>query len=194
LLNKYKAAIIITPALALADQAAKAWIVANLLPGRPITMARGILELRYAENPGIAFSLLQNLPEHLRLPLFAGINLLAALIMLRLLVASPPANRRIPAALSLILAGALGNLIDRFRWGVVIDFIRVTLAVPFTNMTWPIFNLADVFISTGIALLLLDALLAGGPVRESAPEADEAPADPPAPVTEASAPEDRVTP
>ena len=192
MLNKYKAAIIITPALVLADQAGKAWIVANLLPARPLTLVPGLLELRYAENPGIAFSLLQNLPENLRLPLFAGINLIAAMIMIRLLIASPPGNRRIPAALSLILAGALGNLIDRFRWGVVIDFIRVPLAAPGTDLTWPIFNFADLFISAGIMLLLLDAILAAYPrtgEEEGAAERAPGPALDPA-----SGPEDGATP
>jgi len=200
LLNKYKAAIIITPALALADQFAKGLIIAHLSPARPVTLIRGLLELRYAENPGIAFSLLQNLPDPWRLWFFAGINLLAAMIMLRLLIASPPGNWRIPAALYLILAGALGNLIDRFRWGVVIDFIRVPLAVPGTDLTWPIFNFADMFISAGIALLLLDALFGGSPERareeggaEAAP--DDPPGAPPGDALDrASGPEDRVTP
>jgi len=158
--KKYKIFLLLTPACLLCDQVVKTVVRETLAPMRSIEIIPGFWQLRYAENTGMAFGMLPNLPEAYRVPLFSVITLIAAAIIFHLFRQAPGRSLRLPAALSMILSGALGNLTDRFRWGVVVDFIRVQIWPP-SHYFWPTFNLADVFISVGIALLILDTLLAG---------------------------------
>jgi signal peptidase II len=76
----------------------------------------------------------------------------------------------------LVMGGAIGNLIDRLRIGYVIDFVEWF----YGDFTWPNFNVADVGISVGVGLLLLDSLLARDDAPEAKPEAKPEPDPPPA--------------
>lgn len=146
------------------DQITKTMIRAlyySTMDERLFSFIPGRFELRYAENTGMAFGMLQNLDHGLRVPLFGVITLIAVIIIAHLLRQAPHNALRLPAALGFILAGAFGNLVDRLRWdGVVVDFIRVQLT---GNYVWPTFNLADTFISIGIGLLVLDTIFANEP-------------------------------
>jgi len=117
------------------------------LRGRePVTLVVGAVELRYAENPGIAFNLERVLPAEVRRPLVvAGGSLLFALVLLvwSRRRAAPQLEH---AAFAVLAGGALGNVIDRWARGFVIDFIHVRY--------WPVFNVADVAIVAGVLLLL----------------------------------------
>lgn len=123
----------------------------------------GVFEFRYAENTGMAFGMLQYLNPGLRLPLFSLITLIAVTIIIHLLRQAPGRAVLLPSSLGFILSGAFGNLTDRYRWGVVVDFIRVQIT---KNYSWPTFNLADTFITVGIALLILDTILQSEKVGE----------------------------
>jgi len=125
----------------------------------PRVLIPGYLELRYAENCGAAFGFFDRGPSWLRHALFVSAALTAVLGLLwmywrhygeALFVVSVP----------MIASGALGNLIDRFRLGYVVDFIRVHYS---EQLVWPTFNVADVMISVGAALLLIDGLQSRGP-------------------------------
>ena len=155
------AAALGSAALAL-DQAAKFMAQAWLSPLGSFDVIDGWLELRYAENTGIAFSLFNQLPPAYKLPLFTAVTLTAVTIIVHLLRQAPPRAVRLPAALGLVLAGALGNLVDRFHWPGVVDFIRVQ-AWTLAGYSWPIFNVADMAITSGIVLLLIDTLCAREP-------------------------------
>jgi signal peptidase II len=173
---KYKTVLAAAPALILLDQVSKTVMRDVLAFGHEIVLVPGFLHFQYAGNSGMAFGLLQNLPEAWRTPFFFAITAVAVLIIAHLFRQAPGHSLRLPLALSFILAGALGNLIDRFRWGSVVDFIKVQVWPP-ARYYWPTFNLADTFITIGIVLLVLDTILA----RESenalqASEADAAPA------------------
>ena len=153
-----------------ADLATKAWAVKSF-KDEPLTLVPGLLEFRYAENRAIAFSMLRDVPGHIRMPLIFG---LGGLSMLALSVYAwtrrrQGALRMVP--LAMILAGAFGNLQDRLTHGYVVDFIRVHW-----HETWsfPIFNLADSLISVGVALLILQGLLEKG--GKETRRADPAPA------------------
>ena len=155
--RKYKLALAVVPVLVVLDQLTKVMMREILFPGRVIPVIPGIFQFQYAENSGMAFGMLQNLPEAWRTPFFSLITIVATLIIAHLFRQTPGQALRLPLALSMILAGALGNLINRFLWGVVIDFIRVQVWPP-SRYYWPTFNLADTFISLGIIVLIADTL------------------------------------
>lgn len=146
-----------------ADQATKAW-ASETFKDEPRTLVPGLLELRYAENRAIAFSMLRDIPEHIRKPVIftlAGISL-SVLLGFAWTLRSRGALRMVPFAL--ILAGAFGNLLDRIRNGYVVDFVRLHWQEAWS---WPIFNLADSLISVGMALLLIQGLMEREPETDS---------------------------
>ncbi len=153
--RKYIITLVIFAVAVFLDQYSKALISEHLYHAKK-EIIPGFLDFKYAENPGMAFGMLQDLKDSWRIPLFSVITLVAVIIIFHLLRQAPAASRRLPAAMGLILSGAVGNLADRFQGnGSVVDFIRVRLWPP-SNFHWPTFNLADTFISLGILLLLLD--------------------------------------
>jgi signal peptidase II len=130
------------------DQAAKAAIEANLVPGEKADLL-GPLQLTSSHNTGVAFGL-------------AGgggtgviISTLAALGLIVFLFSRDPARPAMWVAVGLLAGGALGNLADRVRAGSVTDFIDLPL--------WPPFNLADIAITAGVALLAWVYLRESGP-------------------------------
>jgi signal peptidase II len=136
-----------------ADQATKLWIVAALGHGERIPVVPALFYITNIRNTGGAFGLFRSLPEGLRSLLFL---LLPAAILVALLVVSLrcPARPAIhQVALALILGGALGNFVDRIRLEYVVDFLLFHWRD--TWLRWPAFNLADVCITVGVALLLL---------------------------------------
>lgn len=156
--RKYAIALAICAAGVTIDQVTKSLINASLSPLRQVTVIPGFIELHYAQNTGMAFGLFPNIPAEWRVPFFSLVTFFAVAIIFHLLRQAPALALRFPAALGLILSGAFGNLIDRFRWRYVVDFIKVYYNPP--NGYWPIFNAADIFISVGIGLLILDTFLA----------------------------------
>lgn len=107
-----------------------------------------MLDLRYTENTDVAFNLLRWIPEAVRRPLLIAFGALALLALAVALVRSQgprPAPVAVTAGLALILAGALGNYLDRVFRGYVVDFIHVP--------HWPVFNVADIAVALGIACL-----------------------------------------
>ena len=104
-------------------------------------------------NPGSAFSLFRTLGDSLPLIIILGTGVIIGLI-LYYLFARAQSYERVP--LTLIAGGALGNLIDRIRFGAVIDF----LDLHYGAWHWPAFNVADIFISVGVGLYVLNWILA----------------------------------
>ena len=123
-------------------------------PTAPTVLVPGYLELRYAENCGAAFSMLDDAPSWVRLAIFAPAAL-AFTFGLLWLYATGYGARLFAVGVPLIASGALGNLIDRFRFGYVVDFIRFHVA---SEWAWPTFTVADVTIAIGGALLVLEGL------------------------------------
>jgi len=128
------------------DQAAKAAIEANLVPGEKVDVL-GPLALTLAHNDGVAFGLASG----------GGVALvaltIAALIFVGVLFARNPTRPGMWVAIGLLAGGALGNLIDRVRTGEVTDYLDV--------LSWPPFNLADVAITLGVFVLALSYLAEG---------------------------------
>lgn len=115
-------------------------------------MVDGYLDLAYAENPGAAFGMLNDAPAWLRGTLFTGAAAIAVFVLGYMFVT---ANGGILFAWSvpLVVSGALGNLVDRFRLGYVVDFIRFHLH---DGWEWPTFNIADCTIFVGVVLWFFD--------------------------------------
>jgi signal peptidase II len=146
--------------LALADQASKGAISANLRIGeaREIT---GFFNLVLAHNRGAAFSFLSDAGGWQR-ALFIGIAVLATAVIVVMLVRHS-GERLFSAGLALILGGALGNLWDRIVLGYVVDFLD------FHALGWHFwaFNLADSAITVGAGLLILDGLRSAGAMHKA---------------------------
>jgi len=136
-------------AVVAADQVTKALVRARLAEGEAWPATDAVLAISHVENSGAAFGILQGAGTLLLAATVAGV---AALLVYLLRV--PPAQRLYLAALSLILGGALGNLIDRIAKGTVTDFIDPT--------HYPAFNLADSAIVCGVFAIAALTLLEGG--------------------------------
>ena len=136
-------------AIVLADQLTKWLVLARFAPGERIELT-GFFNLVLVFNKGAAFSLFADAPGW-QTPLLVAFALGAAVIVSVLLVRSP-GRRTFCAGLALILGGAIGNVIDRLRFGHVVDFLDLHAA----GWHWPAFNVADSAITVGAALLILD--------------------------------------
>ncbi|QIA26864.1 signal peptidase II [Thermaerobacter sp. PB12/4term] len=146
-----------------ADQATKAWVLARIAPWGTVPVLPGVVQWTYVQNRGAAFGLLQN--QTLFFIVVAVVVIAAILYWLPRLPGRAGSAR---LALGLQLGGAVGNLIDRLRWGYVVDFVDLEF---WPLHRWPVFNVADAAIVTGTALLVL-WLLAD---RDAAPDPVQGP-------------------
>ncbi len=140
---------LVAAAIILADQLTKWAVLARFAPGERLEVT-GFFNLVLAFNRGAAFSFLAGAGGW-QTPLLVGFALIAAVVVSVLLVRSPD-RTLFCAGLALILGGALGNVIDRLRFGHVVDFLDLHAA----GWHWPAFNVADSAITVGAALLILD--------------------------------------
>lgn len=135
-----------TVALIAVDQLTKIWAVTQLHEAqRVLPVIEGVFEFHYTENRGVAFGMLQG-----QLWLFVPMTLLVVALFAVMLLRSPLRHCKlfsIPAVM--IVAGAIGNLIDRILYGYVIDFLYFKL------IDFPIFNFADCCVVIGAILLLI---------------------------------------
>jgi signal peptidase II len=131
------------------DHATKFAAKSGLEGQRPHSLIHGILDLRYTENTDVAFNLLRAVPERVRAPLLVVLGAAAMLGLLAVLLVRQGASRFARIALLLMTAGALGNYLDRIVRGYVVDFIQIP--------HWPVFNVADVYVTAGALLLAWSA-------------------------------------
>src|SRR5262249_29645840 len=123
----------------IADQATKAWATAKLKPVGLIEIIPDFFRFSYALNRGVAFSLFAEVEFNIKW-ILAAVSAMAAAMVAHYLRRTPARQRRLCVSLSLLLAGIIGNLIDRIRLGEVVDFIEFHWRDQFT---WPTFNIAD---------------------------------------------------
>jgi len=143
----------IAGAIIVLDQLVK-WAVLGYFAGRsPVEPVTGFFNFVLACNKGAAFSLLADAPGW-QTPLFAGFAIVASIVVGVLLVRHP-GKRLFSAGLALVLGGALGNLVDRLRFGCVVDFLDFYAA----GWHWPAFNVADSAITLGAVVLILDSFV-----------------------------------
>jgi signal peptidase II len=142
-------------AVLLLDQLSKAWALQALPEGVVRGFLPGVLQLRRIANTGAAFSLFTGSGALLGL-----VSALVSVALLGWILLRPPAGRWRGAGLALLLGGAMGNGIDRWRQGWVLDFLE------FVPVHFPVFNLADVAINAAVLCLLID-LLPSPPSRDA---------------------------
>lgn len=143
------AVLLIAGVIVALDQATKAVVLLRLVPGVPVRLIDDLLALTLVLNPGLAFGLLAGLPRAWRW-LVAALSVGALLVLARVAArVVSPGSVLDRLAIGLIFGGAVGNLIDRARFGAVVDFVDVY----YRDWHWPAFNLADSAISVGVVVL-----------------------------------------
>ena len=137
-----------------ADQLTKRAALVQLNPTRPVVVIPDFFHLVLVMNPGVAFGIFAGVPPRWRwiVTLFS----LTALVLLASLAfrVLPRGSVGARMAIGLVFGGAAGNLLDRWRFGAVVDFIDVF----WRGYHWPAFNVADSAISVGVAIMILDML------------------------------------
>ena len=146
----YRTLAIISSVIVALDQATKLYIDANFRLHESIPVIDGLFNLTYVRNKGAAFGILAD--SAVRIPFFITVSILAMLGILWYLRRIRNDQPLALFSLSLVFAGAFGNLIDRIRLGEVIDFLDVF----WRGYHWPAFNVADSAICVGVALLMID--------------------------------------
>ncbi|MFH1825639.1 MAG: signal peptidase II [Candidatus Firestonebacteria bacterium] len=141
-----------TPVVILLDQIIKLFIQQKLELNESLAIIPNIFHITYIRNKGAAFGLLSNLPEAIRIPFFIITGIVFLIFIIYYFKRILEQNTSIKFSFSLITGGAIGNFIDRVRFGEVIDFIEVGLSEKYK---WPVFNLADSAITIGVVLLIL---------------------------------------
>lgn len=140
------------------DQLTKLWIMSSLpLYGKRIIVP-GVFNLVHVTNTGAAFGLLAGEHAWWRQIFFIVVALVA---LMAIFVAYRQSKARVPVfitAVGLIAGGAIGNLIDRIRFGAVVDFLDFYVK----SYHWPAFNVADSAITVGVGLFLVHTLFGSG--------------------------------
>jgi signal peptidase II len=134
------------------DQATKEAVSRALPLGRSIPVLSGFVRLTHIQNPGGAFGIFRGAG-----PAFMFLSIAAVIVLFWTVRRYRTETFASQAALGLVLGGAIGNLIDRLRFGRVVDF----LDVGYGDVRWPVFNVADVAVVAGVALFLLVTLRSG---------------------------------
>jgi signal peptidase II len=145
-MKRYIYAVLLILFIIVSDQVTKYLVVKFLTPYNSIEIFP-FLYIVNVKNTGAAFGILKNLSSSF----FIGVSVLAVLFMIWLLVRSNYST----TGLSLLLGGAIGNVIDRIRYGKVVDFIDFSVG----DFHWPAFNIADSCLTLGIIIILLFPLM-----------------------------------
>jgi signal peptidase II len=152
------AAVVIT-----IDQLTKAWVIRTWTAPNSgdMPIIAGWLDLTYVQNTGVAFGLFGGMPQ-----LFTVTSLIIVVLAIRLYLKHVPSDHGwLALSLGLIVGGAIGNVIDRVRFGYVIDFIKTF------DGHFPVFNVADACVVVGVAVMLLFLSLMEGHSRSAQPVA-----------------------
>ncbi len=153
--RKYRRFALAAFLTALLDLGSKAWVERTFAPFESVPIVEGWFHLTYVKNPGVAFGMMAG-GSSWRAPLIALVTVFAlGLILFLLRRVQEEVEPLSPLWLGMVFGGALGNLVDRLRYGEVVDFLDVF----WKTHHWPTFNVADAAISVGIAALLAGDLL-----------------------------------
>jgi signal peptidase II len=149
-MTRYRLLSIICLIILVLDQATKLYVDTNFRLHESLPVIDGFFNLTYVRNKGAAFGILAN--SSVRIPFFITVSVVAMLGILWYIKRIRDDQKVVFIALALIFSGAFGNLIDRIRYGEVIDFLDFF----WRNHHWPAFNVADSAITIGVALLFIE--------------------------------------
>jgi signal peptidase II len=152
--NRYARLLMIAGTVCIVDQLVKALIVSTVPVYQTISVIPGFFNLTHIYNPGGAFGFLSGSPSELRHLFFVIASVVAMGLILFLFAKTPPGHGLLEFGLSLIMGGAVGNILDRIRIGKVIDFLDIYVK----DIHWPAFNVADSAITVGIGLFIYHLL------------------------------------
>lgn len=137
-------------AIVVLDQLTKLIVHRTMALHQSIPVIEGLLNLTYIRNTGAAFGIFAGSAEIFRRPFLILVSVLASVFIVTLLRRLADSERGLVIALTFVLGGAIGNLIDRVFYGEVIDFLDVY----WRDYHWPAFNIADSFITIGVTIAL----------------------------------------
>jgi signal peptidase II len=150
---KYRILAVLTPILIVVDQWSKYLIVSRFKLGESIPVVSGLFNITYVRNTGAAFGILAQANPIVRIPFFVVVPILAMIAIAYVFRKIPSDSIRLSAALSCVVGGAIGNLIDRLFLGYVVDFLDFHWKY---QHHFPAFNAADTVICIGVGVLVLD--------------------------------------
>lgn len=134
----------------LLDRITKIWALKSLYVNGDVVVIKNVFAFSYLENRGAAFGIFQN-----KVQLLSIVTSIVVLVMIFYLVKYRPKSRFLRISMAMIITGAIGNLIDRFVYKFVVDFILVHYK---TIYYFPTFNVADMFVVIGTCLLALSII------------------------------------
>lgn len=142
--------LLIITILVILDQYVKNLVVLNIPLGEHINLIDNFFSLTYVRNYGAGFSILQNATVFLSL-----LSIVAIIVLTYMLFKTKNNDTLSKISYLLIISGAIGNLIDRIRLGYVVDFLDFIII----NYDYPVFNIADSFITIGCFLLIFMVIM-----------------------------------
>ena len=146
--KKYATFLLIVLGIILLDQITKGLITNKFLLHENVEVIPGLFNLTYIRNTGGAFGLFAGKTSTLRTVLFLAVSCVALGVIFYLHRKTPPGKPLLDAALAMTFGGAAGNLVDRLRFGEVIDFLDFHVG----TWHWPAFNVADSAITVGVGV------------------------------------------
>jgi signal peptidase II len=161
-MSKGKFVAVVAVSVLIVDQLTKWWIRSTVPLYHSFPVIDSLFHITHVRNSGGAFSLLAGSSDAVRIPFFLIASMVAIGVLVYFLRQVSERQRWLLFALAGVLGGALGNLIDRVTIGQVTDF----LDLHWRGYHWPAFNVADSFISIGVAILVAHSIFA----RKSDPE------------------------
>lgn len=153
--RKYAILAALTPFVVVFDQLTKLMVVQRFRLGESITIIPDFFNFTYVRNTGAAFGILATADPSFRVPFFLIVPVVALIAISYIFRKIPAGNVLLSSALSLVIGGAIGNLIDRIYLGYVVDFLDFHWK---STYHFPAFNIADSAICVGVAVLTLDLL------------------------------------
>ena len=151
--RKYLILFGLTGTVILLDQFTKLLILEKFRLGETVSVISGLFNLTYIRNTGAAFGLLAQSDPAFRVPFFIAVPLIALAAIAFIFRKIPSEDLKLSTALSLVVGGALGNLLDRVWLGYVVDFLDFHWQQQYH---FPAFNVADSAICLGVGILMLD--------------------------------------
>ena len=152
--GKYGRLLIIAGIIVIADQITKAVVLSKMALYQSIVVIPGFFSLTHIHNPGGAFGFLSQQDASIRIGIFVLASSVAIFFIFLFYRQIPKTHPILSAGLALIFGGAIGNLIDRLRFGKVVDFLDFYVG----TLHWPAFNVADSAITVGVAIFIAHLL------------------------------------
>ena len=146
--------LMVSGSLIVLDQISKMIILRSMPLYETIPVIPGFFNITHIHNPGGAFGFMAGQGPEVRSLLFLAMSSLAAVVIVFFYLRTPAAYSWLSTALLLIFGGAIGNMIDRFRYGEVVDFLDFFVG----GYHWPAFNVADSGITVGMLILVYHLL------------------------------------